>query len=152
MKILLAIDGSKYSDAAVREVARRVLDDISQVRIVTVIKPVMTPSPEHLQEPAKFYEKAEQAEERCAFEIVERAVSALRAGQNREVRISTEIVTGQPAETILDEAEKFDADLIVVGSHGQSSWEWMLLGSVSLAVAQYAKCSVLIVRIPQADV
>jgi nucleotide-binding universal stress UspA family protein len=47
---------------------------------------------------------------------------------------------------ILDEAEKWDADLIVLGSHGYSGWQRFLLGSVSHAVATHALCSVEIVR------
>ena len=46
----------------------------------------------------------------------------------------------------LNEAEKFDADLIVVGSHGHGGIGRFLLGSVSQSVALHAACSVLIVR------
>jgi nucleotide-binding universal stress UspA family protein len=47
---------------------------------------------------------------------------------------------------ILDEAERWGADLIVVGSHGYRAWERFLLGSVSQAVVSHAKCSVEVVR------
>lgn len=47
---------------------------------------------------------------------------------------------------ILEEAEAFGADLIVVGSHGHGMLERFLLGSVSQAVALHASCSVEIVR------
>jgi nucleotide-binding universal stress UspA family protein len=47
---------------------------------------------------------------------------------------------------ILDEAERWDADLIVLGSHGYNGWQRFLLGSVSHAVATHAHCSVEIVR------
>jgi nucleotide-binding universal stress UspA family protein len=50
----------------------------------------------------------------------------------------------------VDEAEEWDADLIVVGSHGYQSWERMLLGSVSQSVAAHAECSVEIVRCKKA--
>ncbi len=51
-----------------------------------------------------------------------------------------------PKESIVEEAQKWSADLIVLGSHGYGFWERMLLGSVSNAVVHHAPCSVLIVR------
>ena len=56
---------------------------------------------------------------------------------------------GSPKRIIVEEAETWGADLVVVGSHGYRSWERMLLGSVSQAVAAHAECSVEIVRCPK---
>jgi nucleotide-binding universal stress UspA family protein len=56
------------------------------------------------------------------------------------------VLTGSARRTIVEAAEAWGADLIVVGSHGYRSWERMLLGSVSQAVAAHAACSVEIVR------
>jgi nucleotide-binding universal stress UspA family protein len=46
----------------------------------------------------------------------------------------------------LDEAEKWEADLIVVGSHGYQGFKRFLLGSVAQAIASHAHCSVEIAR------
>jgi nucleotide-binding universal stress UspA family protein len=54
-------------------------------------------------------------------------------------------------ELILSEAAEWNADLIVVGSHGRRGVNRLLLGSVSEAVALHAQCSVAIVRTPHAD-
>ena len=54
-------------------------------------------------------------------------------------------------EIILDEAERWGADLIVVGSHGRRGLKRLWLGSVSQAVVSQAKCSVEIVRCPKAN-
>ena len=54
---------------------------------------------------------------------------------------------GDPREVILDYAERWPADLIVVGSHGRKGMNRFLMGSVSEAVARYARCSVEVVRI-----
>ena len=51
-----------------------------------------------------------------------------------------------PKEAILDEASRWNADLIVVGSHGRGGIDRFLLGSVSEAVALHATCSVEIIR------
>lgn len=62
------------------------------------------------------------------------------------MKITTKVLSGSPKRVILEEAEAFGADLIVVGSHGYGMFERFLLGSVSQAVALHAKCSVEIVR------
>lgn len=55
-------------------------------------------------------------------------------------------IEGEPNTAILNEAEAFGANLIVVGSHGYGVVKRFLLGSVAQAVALNAKCSVEIVR------
>ncbi|MBO0857394.1 MAG: universal stress protein [Chloracidobacterium sp.] len=61
------------------------------------------------------------------------------------LRSSQEVKDGHPKDVILDEAEKWGADLIVLGSHGYNGWERFLLRSVSHAVASHTHCSVEIV-------
>jgi nucleotide-binding universal stress UspA family protein len=51
-----------------------------------------------------------------------------------------------PSKIILDEAEKWYADMIVVGSHGRSGFDRLTMGSVSEAEALYAGCSVEVIR------
>jgi nucleotide-binding universal stress UspA family protein len=51
-----------------------------------------------------------------------------------------------PKALILDEAERWKADLIVAGAHGYNTLDRLLLGSVSEALALYAKCSVEVIR------
>src|SRR6266545_3730387 len=68
------------------------------------------------------------------------------SGKASGLEIITKIISGSAREVILDEAERWDADLIVLGSHGYNGWQRFLLGSVSHAVATHAHCSVEIVR------
>ena len=60
--------------------------------------------------------------------------------------VDTRILPGMPADAILGEADRFNADLIIVGAHRQSSLTATLLGSVSRAVVERAGCSVLVAR------
>jgi nucleotide-binding universal stress UspA family protein len=55
---------------------------------------------------------------------------------------------GRPKEAIVDTAEQWPADLIVMGSHGRHGVGRFLLGSVSLSVLSQAPCSVAIVKLP----
>ena len=151
MKILLAIDGSACSDAAVREVAIRPWPADSEVKVVSVVEPVLVPAVETWVPPENYIEALEQAGEDQARRIVDKAAAQVREAQGEKLRVSTEIVRGQPKHAIIDEADALGSDLIVVGSHGYRGLTKLWLGSVSQAVALHAKCSVEIVRNRTAD-
>lgn len=146
MKILLAIDGSSCSDAAVREVATRPWPPGSEVRIVSVVEPVMLPTVETWVPPENYIEALEKAGDDQARSILSHAAAQVREGQGDKLRVSTEIVRGHPKHAIIEESDACGSDLIVVGSHGYRGLTKLWLGSVSQAVASHAKCSVEIVR------
>lgn len=63
-----------------------------------------------------------------------------------KAKIEHEILQGNAAEIILETAESWPADLIIVGSHGRKGMSLFLLGSVSNAVVSHAPCSVVVIR------
>lgn len=63
-----------------------------------------------------------------------------------EDQVATLVVTDSPGKAIIEEAERWHADLIVVGSHGRGFWGRTFLGSTSDRVLHHAPCSVLVVR------
>lgn len=147
MKIILAIDGSACSDAAIDEVARRPWPADSQIRIISVMELPTPLTSEPWLPSADYMKEAESAERTQAEKTLAWALSKLREGKgSNQLDMTTEVLTGSPKRVIVEEAEKWGADLIVVGSHGYRSWERMLLGSVSQTVALHAECSVEIVR------
>jgi nucleotide-binding universal stress UspA family protein len=150
MKILLAVDGSAYSDAAVIEVAQRPWPTGTTIKVLSAIEPYIFPGTETWIMPESYYEEAEKAERGKAEAAINRAVENLRKAHGASFEIIPEIKEGHAPAVILDEAEKWTADLIVVGSHGYRGFKRFLLGSVSHAVATHAKCSVEIVRLPGA--
>ncbi len=150
MKILLAVDGSPHSEAAVREVAQRPWPAGSQLRIISVVELPFVPTPEAWALPATYYAELEKAGQEQAQAALDKAVEQIRASQGGRLEITTARLNGQAKDMILDEAEQWGADLIMLGSHGYRGWQRFLLGSVSQAVAAHAKCSVEIVRSRQA--
>jgi nucleotide-binding universal stress UspA family protein len=146
MKILLAIDGSSCSDAAVRDVAHKPWPAGSEVKIVSVVEPALLPAVETWVPPRNYIEALEKAGDDQARTIVNNAAAQVREKQGSKLRVSTEIVRGIPKHAIIDEADACESDLIVVGSHGYRGLTKLWLGSVSQAVALHAKCSVEIVR------
>jgi nucleotide-binding universal stress UspA family protein len=147
MRILLAVDGSTFSNAAVREVTRRPWPTGSEVKIISVVEPAIPPSPEVWGMSAGDYIE-EQTEWRRshARKTLAAAERLLHTNEDKTLKVTTEILTGPPRQVILDESDQWGADLIVIGSHGYGFWNRLLLGSVSQAVASYARCSVEIVK------
>jgi nucleotide-binding universal stress UspA family protein len=148
VKILLALDMSKGSEEALRAVLTEFTPARHDVRVFHAVDWA-----EHL--PASFlYARGPEAAEsvigfrdRLLREVdgyVRAAAERLRAAG---FTVSTEVSPeGDPPRAILKEAAAWPADLIVVGSHGRSGLERVLLGSVSDRVVRHAPCSVHVVR------
>jgi nucleotide-binding universal stress UspA family protein len=81
----------------------------------------------------------------AAPSIVEKAAAEIKTAQP-DLPVTTSVLEGVPKSLIVDEAEAWKADLIVLGAHGTGPVKRFFLGSVSQAVALRAPCSVLIVR------
>lgn len=146
MKILLAIDGSPCSDEAIEQLTRRPWPEGSEIKVLTAFDLPLPPTPEAWALPPDYFEKLDRAAADHARSIVERAVTRLRPAMGSEVNLKGESAPGPPRVVILDEAESWGADLIVVGSHGYRAWERFLLGSVSQSVVSHAKCFVEVIR------
>ena len=151
MKILLAIDGSPCSDAAVEEVGRRPWPEGSIIKVLTTYELPMPPTAETWALPINYFDEMDVALGKQAQNVVSSALKKLQAKMNKNISLDGSILPGPPRTVILDEAERWGADLIVVGSHGYRAWERFLLGSVSQAVVSHAKCSVEVVRCRTAE-
>ncbi len=143
MKVLLAIDGSPGSLAAVAEVARRPWPADSEFRVI-LAEPPCIPSIAGFVSKGAFDEiiKAEQGE---ALKHLQQAVATL-AESRVAGRVSSALVEGSPKDVIIAAAEEWEADLIVLGSHGYGPIRRFFLGSISNYIANNAPCSVEIVR------
>jgi nucleotide-binding universal stress UspA family protein len=146
MKILIATDGSDYSKAAVNSVAERPWPQGSEVKIISAMNVPFAPTTEGWVMPDSYYSELDRVAREQAEAAVKDAVERIESGKASGLEIITKIISGSAGEVILDEAERWNADMIVLGSHGYSGWQRFLLGSVSHAVATHAHCSVEIVR------
>ena len=146
MKILLATDGSDCSKAAVRSVAERPWPANSEVMILSAMEIPYAPTTETWVLPDSYYRELEKVAKEQAEAAVKYAAEQFGSGKTAGLEITTKIMSGSARDVILDEAERWDADLIVLGSHGYRGWQRFLLGSVSHAVASHAHCSVEIAR------
>ncbi len=146
MRVLFATDGGKQSDAAISSVQKLGLGEGDEIRVISVVDMALPMAIDiyggYLPDTAELEKSAREN----AAKIVADAADVLKA--NSHVNVSTDVLFGSPDSRIVETAEEWKADMIVVGSHGYSRWERLLLGSVSDSVVHHAPCSVLVVRTP----
>jgi len=149
MKILLAIDGSRCSDEAIDETGRRPWPEGSTIKVLTAFELPLPTNPEAWTMPPSYLDELDRVARTHAQEIVDHAIEKLKSKLGTALVITGEALPGSPRTTVLDVAEEWGANLIILGSHGYRAWERFLLGSVSQSVVSHAKCSVEVVHCPQ---
>ena len=149
MKILIATDGSKFSEAAI-ETACRMIENAenAELRVVSAYEqPIMAVASAPYAMPVAYNPVLESEMKKAATQAV--AQAELKISERFPAlrkNMTTSVLCGDPKRVIVEEAENWGADLIVTGSHGYGLWERMILGSVSNSVVHHAPCSVMIVR------
>ena len=147
MKVLLATEGSEFSKAAIEKCCRMFAESVNtEIRIISAVEPTILPI-EPFAVSADYIREINTAAHKQAGEVVSQAETEIHGlFPMLGVSLTTKVATGAPEQVIVEEAESWGADLIIVGSHGYGLWQRTLLGSVSDRVAHHAPCSVLIVR------
>ncbi len=145
MRILVATDGSPHSQAAIDTVLHRPWPEGTTVRVLAVA-PYPYPLATHQAyvpelSVAMFDERPKQQ----AQTIAETAATRLR---ERGLTVESTVREGDARVEIVEEATDWNADLIVVGSHGHTGLRRLLLGSVAQYVVSHAPCSVEVARRP----
>jgi nucleotide-binding universal stress UspA family protein len=144
MKILLAVDDSVFSEAATKAVIDQSKPGDSEVRVLHSFHPMSSLPGLAGESVAESLKAAEERRRADAKGVLARAAQTLeKAG----FKVTTSLVEADPRHAIIDQAEKWKADLIVVGSHGRKGLDRLLIGSVAEHVARHANCSVEIVRL-----
>jgi len=143
LRILVAVDGSKYSDAAIQQIMAQCRPLDSEIRVLHVIEPMpLFPNVQGFGYAPEF-EVVREEQVKLGEDVVSRAAQVLR---DAGYKVTTAVEEGFPKVVILDHATQWRADLIMLGSHGRKGLDHFLIGSVSEAVARHAPCSVQIAR------
>lgn len=152
MKILIAHDGSEFADAAIEGLRRAGLPSSAEALVYTVadvfVPPPIDAGEEMPPEPAAV----RRAHERAQLKLKQAETRAKEASERLKKdfpdwRVTYEAVAESPAWAITFKADAWQADLIVVGSHGKSGLAGrLILGSVSQRVLYEAQCSVRVGR------
>jgi nucleotide-binding universal stress UspA family protein len=148
MKVLLATDGSTFSGYAI-DACRDLIDTgmARAVKIVSVYEAQVPITAEPMVVSSGLYQKLNDiARDRTRSIAKATAETIGRERRSGSVEITTKVALGDPAAVIVETAAAWNADLIIVGSHGRGFWGRLALGSVSDRVLHNAPCSVLVVR------
>jgi nucleotide-binding universal stress UspA family protein len=146
MKILLAVDGSEYSQAAMQALVSQMRPEGAEVLVLRVVEPrIFSIPPQMAAGYAPEQDEILKEEFRYAQESVNQASQALRSAG---FSVKTRVVEAEARNGILDIAAEWGAGLIVLGSHGRKGLQRFLLGSVAEFVVRNTDCSVEIVRVP----
>lgn len=151
MRVLLAVDGSACSDAAVQTVTDRFRPEQTDVKVLHAV--------EWMREMPLCFQYASGPT--AGEDVVQCRASSFDRARELVERISAQLEfkgfhpsvltpDADPRHAIVDAAREWPADLIVMGSHGRRGIDRILIGSVAESVVRHAPCSVDVVRIPVA--
>jgi len=139
MRILLAVDGSRYSADVMDAVLSRFWPEAGIVRVLSVVEPEKVIN---LSAPA-LSATARTEPLKATEELVEWVADSL---VSYGFQAGTAVKPGDPREVIVNEATDWHAELIVMGAYGHSAVRNWQIGSVAESVAKHARCSVELVR------
>jgi nucleotide-binding universal stress UspA family protein len=150
MKILFATDGAKQSEAAAEMLKTFAFSDGDEIKIVSVVDMAVPMAIDIYGGYLPDTNELEKTARENAAKLLEATEARIKSYfTDKNVMVSSEVLFGSPESRIVETAEAIHPDVIVLGSHGYSRWERLLLGSVSDSVVHHAPCSVLIVRTPK---
>jgi nucleotide-binding universal stress UspA family protein len=144
MRVLLGVDGSASSDMAALLVANLSWPAGATIRVVTAY-----PGTAALFYPGEIGtspEVIQQAEDAMEAEARRMAIHVARRFATPDLTVETQVVRERAGTAILQQADAFDAELIVLGNRGRGAFESAVLGSVSAEVVDHGHRPVLIAR------
>ncbi len=159
-KILIGYDGSSFANAALVDLQHAGLPNEVEAIVMSIADVWLPPESiaTHEPMPGDMHPTVVHARQR-ANEVLEEAVvrSVTAAQQLRKLfptwKIHSEACSDSPTWALVKKAQEWDIDLVMLGSHGRTGFERVLIGSVSQTVAANAVCSVRVGRasLKQAD-
>jgi len=147
VKVLLSIDDSVYSQAALRAVIAQSRSDGTEVRVLNVVEwpgdlPASLAFTPGAMAAGPIMDLHDETRRQAELRVASAAEQLRAAGFS----VSHEVREGDARHVILEYAAEWRADLIVLGSHGRTGLDRFLIGSVSENVVRHAPCSVEVVR------
>ena len=143
-KILIAVEDSRYSDRATSygiDLAKKLKAEIALLHVNEM--PVATPyvADPMLNEPPIMMPEMVQAQEEASKKLLSKIADSI----DNEISVYTFHKIGNPKDEILLTADEWNADMIILGTHGRTGFDHFISGSVAEKVVRKARCPVLII-------
>ncbi len=145
MKVLIATDGSKFSEAAIDSVCARTWPEGTEFIVLGVVEPILL-AVDPVFAPS---EMSAREDERTFLERCVGSSCAVVMHRFPDASVQSLVKEGDAAPEIVATAKELDVDMVVVGSHGRRGLLKFLLGSVAEAVVGQCSCTVEVVRLPR---
>lgn len=145
MKVLVPVDGSIYSEEALKIAIDFAKTKGADVSVISVV-PYIGGMDDHEISPARRERHMETIGKR-ADEVVEQACDTLKAAAIGAACTKTVMASVSIPDAIIEFAEKDKTDLIIMGSRGLSASSRIKMGSVATQVVKYSHCSVYLVKL-----
>jgi nucleotide-binding universal stress UspA family protein len=146
MKILIGVDDSPHSRAALDFVESMRWPTGTEMIVLTVAKPAVVA---HSLVDAGGISYLRSVEEENIHDHQEMVADLERELRTSGFQTSARVLAGDAREAIVETARLEKVDLIVVGSHGRTGFDKLVMGSVASHVVTHAPCSVMVVKLPK---
>ena len=143
MKVLVGVDDSPHAQATLEFVRSMSWPPNTEMIVVSAVQPPLGAYSDIYAQVAMDMSVWLEALTKLHKDLASRGARRLAAAG---LNVRDRVLQGDPREALIEEATKERADLIVVGSHGRTGIEKLLMGSVASHVVTHAPCSVLVVR------
>lgn len=143
--ILAAVDGSATSDLALQEAIKLAKEQQAALRLIHVIDETQTYMMVEAPLPIADYQKAMREAGQKVL------ATCLTTARQAKIEVDTklailEVLAQRICDAINEEAKRWPADLIVIGTHGRHGFNHLMLGSVAEGVIRLATKPVLVIR------
>lgn len=144
MKVLIAVEDETHANAIVDFIQKLQLVKKIDFKLLHVVEPLLIDSYMSIV-PSPILSDVVTEHKKWAKTFLDKLEERLKAGLE-ECTVEKQVIEDFPKSAIIEEAKTWNADLIVMGSHGRKGVSKFLLGSVSQAVSNNADRAVLIVH------
>lgn len=147
-RILVPVDGSEAADRGLMEAITMATSEGTTLRLVHVVNELMFNTG---YAPTMYYDQLLESMREGGKEILRKAEAVAREHGAQSQTVLLESIGGRAADLIVEQAQKWPADVIVMGTHGRRGLKRLVMGSDAEMVLRSSPVPVLMVRAnPQA--